>query len=155
MDFGEGLGLVGDKIEHAIADDDIKGVVFKGHGFNVALHKLNVSYSGFAEILPGFQNHGLGEIQSRYPATFSGLPAGYKTVVASPAAQIEHGIALLDGRKRGGYSTSPVQVGGLQVADLFAIVFTENAVIGRLATRRFAAAAFLSPCNMSVPLLYH
>src|SRR5690554_4168377 len=127
MDFGEGLGLVGDKIEHAIADDDIKGVVFKGHGFNVALHKLNASYSGFAEILPGFQNHGLGEIQSRYPATFSGLPAGYKTVVASPAAQIEHGIALLDGRKGGRQATAQTEVCGLQVACLIGIIFTENA----------------------------
>src|SRR5690554_7918868 len=154
MDFGEGLGLVGDKIEHAIADDDIKGVVFKGHGFNVALHKLNVSYSGFAEILPGFQNHGLGEIQSRYPATFSGLPAGYTTVVASPTAQIEHGIALLDGRKTGEYSTSQFQVGGLHLAVLSGILFTEHAVIVRPATGTAAAAGFLSPSNLSVLFLY-
>jgi hypothetical protein len=80
-DLPEGAFLIGDKIQHAVADDDIDAVSRHRKVFNLAEAELHIGVAQALVVPERFGNHVLREIHADHPSCFANLAAGDEDVV--------------------------------------------------------------------------
>src|SRR5436190_7334693 len=99
--FGKDAVLVARKIDDAIGDNDVDGVIRQRNVFNGAFQKLDVRDAGLFLILPGQGQHFVGHVQA---ISFARGPDAFgrkDDVNAAAGAKVEHhfaGLELSEGR---------------------------------------------------------
>src|SRR6266446_4960042 len=94
--FAEDAILIAGKIDDAIGDDDVHGVVGKRNVFNRALQELNIFDAGFFLIFAGEGEHFVGHVQTIGFASGADTFCGEDDVNAAARAEIEDDFAGLE-----------------------------------------------------------
>src|SRR5882724_636412 len=104
--FAEDTILVAGKIDDAVGDDDVDGVVRQRDVFNDALEKFNVFDAGFFLVLAGEREHFVGHVQTVGFAGGADSSRGEDDVNAAAGAEIEDDFAGLELREGGWISAA-------------------------------------------------
>ena len=140
FDFGKRFPFVWHQIQYAIGNHHVKLIIFQRHIFDVAFDEFHILKAEFGIVFTGFLQHGIGKINADHPTGFPHEGSGNKTIVTCSASQIEHTVALVDGRKLGRNAASQSQIGIFMIPFQLAVVFTEYGIIDRRTTPANAAA---------------
>ena len=91
--FAQDVVLVGGKIDDAVGDDDVDGVVGQRDVLDLALQEFDVVDAGLALVLVGEGQHFVGHVETVGLAGGPDAPRREQDVDAAAGAEIQHGFA--------------------------------------------------------------
>ncbi len=113
MNLAKNSFFVLDQVDHAVRNDNIKGIVTVRYFLFVDLLDLEIPDACAGQVLLGLLRHVLGEIYAADASCLTDQSACHKHVKACPAPVIQNCLALCDGTERKGvaYATERRQQG--------------------------------------------
>src|SRR5271157_3328301 len=151
--LGQHPVFVGGKVNDAVRDDDIHGVVRERDALDLPLQELDVCHAGFALVLFRQGEHLVGHVQAIRLARRANAPRGEQHVDAAARTEVEHDFSRIQPGERGGIAASEArQHGG--VGQFAGLVRAVEVARDRIAATAASAARSHSQGGLSVLLFY-
>ena len=104
--FAQDFVFVGGKIDDAVGDDDVDGVVGQRDAFDLALQELDILDARFALVFVGQGQHFVGHVEAVGFAGGADAARGKQNVDAAAGTEIEDRLAGLQLRERRGIAAA-------------------------------------------------
>ena len=133
--LAEDLGLVGDEVDDAVADDRVHGRVGDRQVLDLAEPELDVVEPALAAFRARALDHLGRHVDADDAAAWARRARGEEAVDAAAAAEVEHGLARLQREQRERVAAAEAEVGALgdrgEVVGVVAELGVERAVVQR------------------------
>ena len=104
--FGEDLALIAGEINHTVGKDHIHGAILDGQGVGLAQAELDLGVALLFSRGAGALDHGGGHIHADHMPGFSHPVGGEEGIDPAAAADIQGGLAGLQGGDGGGIAAA-------------------------------------------------